>query len=104
MLKIKHVKAWFKNRMQLKTFLSRKKVTNQSLMEKSQNIASGNSEGVVPTQVPSTHTQDTIPFTFQDGGKLNGYSDHSLIFSVTAFRAMFPDSIIASMIHVGKNK
>ena len=67
-------------------------------MEKSRNIASESSDDV-QTQVPNTHTHTpgTIPFTFQDGGKLNvdigyavkhvvsGYSDHSVTDSVTLF-------------------
>ena len=64
-------------------------------MEKSRNIALESSDDV-QTQVLSTHT-GTIPFTFQDGGKLNadigyavkhvvsGYSDHSVTDSVTLF-------------------
>ena len=40
-------------------------------MEKSQNMPSDSSENMVQIQVPSTHTQGEIPFTFQDGGKLN---------------------------------
>ena len=67
-------------------------------MENSRNIASENSDDV-QTQVLSTHTHTpgTIPFTFQDGGKLHadigyavkhvvsGYSDHSVTDSVTLF-------------------
>ena len=69
-------------------------------MEKSRNIASESSDDV-QTQVLNTHTHTpgTIPFTFQDGGKLNaeigcgcavkhvvsGYSDHSVTDSVTLF-------------------
>ena len=54
------------------------------------------------------HIQGTIPFTFQDGGKLNaeirwvlkhvvsGYSDNSVKDSVNVFKAMFLDSKISS--------
>ena len=76
----------------------RSKANNESSMEKSRNIASESSDDV-QTQVPNTHTHTpgTIPFTFQDGGKLNaeigctvkhvvsGYSDHSVTDSVTLF-------------------
>ena len=57
--------------MQLRTFLSRIKATTESSMEKSQNMPSDSSENMVQIQVPSTHTQGEILFTFQDGGKLN---------------------------------
>ena len=53
-----------------KFFAKKGKATIELSMEKSQNILSDSSD-VVQTQVPSAHTQGTILFTFQDGGKLN---------------------------------
>ena len=70
-------------------------------MERSQNTPSDSFEDVAQTHVSSTHNQVTIPFTFQDGGKLNaesqwslkhvfsGYCDNSVTDSVNVFQAFF---------------
>ena len=101
----------------IKNFFVKKNKTNtESSMEKNQNMPSDSFEDVVQTQVPSKHTQGTNPFTFQDGGKLNAemrwvlkhvfseYNDNSVTDSVNIFKVIFPDSKIASMIDLGKDK
>ena len=74
-------------------------------------------EGLVEIQ-PSccANSQSTDLLVFQDGGKLNaeirwvlthvvgGYSDNSVTGSVNLFQSMFPDSKIASIMELGKDK
>ena len=74
-------------------------------------------EGLVEIQPScSANSQSTIPLVFQDGGKLNaeiqwvlkhvvsGYSDNSVTGSVNLFQSKFPDSKIASIMELGKDK
>ena len=107
-----------KERAEIQNFFAKRsniRPANLSSEEKQQ--SSLDTEELVEIQ-PScrANSRSAILLVFQDGGKLNaeirwvlkhvdsGYSDNSVTGSVNLFQSMFPDSKIAIMMELGKDK
>ena len=113
-----HVKK-FKEWAEIKNFFAKRNDIGPANLssEEKQLQSSLDTEDLVEIQPScSANGRSTILLVFQDRGKLNaetrwvlkhvvgGYSDNSVIGSVDLFQSMFPDSKIASIMELGKDK
>ena len=109
------------DQLKISTFFEKRRNVSKESSEKTDSFSnktvdacSSSSEEVVIVKPSSS--QSTIPISFQDGGKLNaeirwvlkhvvsGYSDNSVTDSIDLFKVMFPDSKIAPLMELGKDK
>ena len=112
-----HVKK-VKERAEIKNFFAKNNIRPANLSSEEKQLRSClDTENLVEIQPScSANSRSTILLIFQDGGKLNaeirwvlkhvvgGYSDNSVTGSVNLFQSMFPDSKIASIMELGKDK